>query len=114
MPKLYESIVKLCEEKAISGGKMCNDLSLSRGLMTDLKMGRKNSISSATAMKIANYFGVTVEYLFGGDKQEKPATSDSGGLSDVDKQIMHVWSKLPEHQKKMLLAQIEGLLRMQE
>ncbi len=114
MPKLYENILKLCDERAVSGGKMCNDLGLSRGLMTDLKMGRKNSISSNTAMKIANYFGVTVEYLFGAEKQETPATCDCDGLCDVDKQIMQAWLKLSDQQKKMLLAQIEGLLRMQE
>ena len=114
MPKLYENIVLLCESRGISGGKMCNDLKLSRGLMTDLKMGRKESVSSATAMKIANYFGVSVEYLFEGESKKNPASSERDGISDVDKQIIKVWSKLPENQKKMLLAQIEGLLHMQE
>ena len=114
MPNLYETISTLCEERGISGGKMCNELDLSRGLMTDLKMGRKSSISAETAIKISNYFSVSVEYLFGGENQKMPATCDSDGPSEDDKQIMQAWMKLPEQQKKMLLAQIEGLLRMQE
>lgn len=114
MPNLYENILKQCEKKGISGGKMCTELNLSRGLMTDLKMGRKSSISSATAMKIANYFGVSVEYLFGVEENKNTVTVTDDGSNDVDKQIMLVWSKLTEHQKKMLLAQIEGLLQMKE
>ena len=114
MPTLYQTIIKLCENRDISGGKMCNDLDLSRGLMTDLKMGRKSSVSAETAMKIANYFGVSVEYLFGSEKAKKPATCESDGRSETDKQIIQILSKLSENRKLMILAQLEGLMRMKE
>ena len=114
MPTLYQTIIKLCEDRAISGGKMCNDLNLSRGLITDLKMGRKSSVSAETAMKIANYFGVSVEYLFGSEKREKPATCESDEPGEIDKQIMQILSKLSENRKLMILAQLEGLMRMKE
>ena len=44
---------------------MCTDLGLSKSLMTDLKSGRKKGVTAVTANKIANYFGVSIEYLLG-------------------------------------------------
>lgn len=75
MGTLYENIAKLCEEKGIKGGKMCTDLSISKGLLTDLKMGRRSGISAKTADKIANYFGVSVSYLLGTEKAPVPENS---------------------------------------
>ena len=60
MGSLYENILSLCQSKGIRPGRLCDELELSRGLMTDLKMGRKKSINAQTAQKIAAYFGVSV------------------------------------------------------
>lgn len=73
MCNLYETLTGLCAEKGVSGGKMCSDLGISRGMMTDLKMGRKKTLSAQTLAKIAEYFGVSVEYLLGKEQKEKPA-----------------------------------------
>ena len=72
MGNLYENITALCNKKGIKPGKMCTDIGISRGLITDLKMGRKNDITSATAQKIASYFGVTVGYLLGEETEKAP------------------------------------------
>ena len=72
MGTLYENIIALCNERGIKGGKMCTDLGISKGLLTDLKMGRRTGLSATNAQKIATYFGVTVGYLLGEeDKTEK-------------------------------------------
>ena len=65
MATLYETIENLCAGKGIRPGRLCDELHLSRGLMTDLKMGRKKGVSAETAQKIASYFGVSVGYLLG-------------------------------------------------
>lgn len=67
MSTLYESILSLCTERGITGGKMCVDLGLSKSLMTDLKKNRKTGISAKTAQKIADYFGVTVGRVLGSE-----------------------------------------------
>ena len=63
MENLYESIEALCAQKGIRPGRLCNDLGLSRGLITDLKMGRKKTVNAETAQKIAAYFGISVGQL---------------------------------------------------
>lgn len=65
MNALYATIINLCAEHSITGGKLCDDLGLSRGILSDLKTGRKKSLYAETAWKIANYFGVSVGYLLG-------------------------------------------------
>ncbi|WP_160663970.1 helix-turn-helix transcriptional regulator [Colidextribacter sp. OB.20] len=65
---LYESILSLCAERGIKGGKMCVDLGLSKSLMTDLKSGRKKGITADTAQKIADYFNVSVDRVLGKEK----------------------------------------------
>lgn len=69
MANLYENIQKLCFDKGIRPGRLCDELGISRGLMTDLKMGRKKGVSAETAQKIAAYLGVSVGRLLG---QEEP------------------------------------------
>ncbi len=65
MDTLYKNIETLCAGKGIRPGRLCSELGLSRSLITDLKMGRKKSVSAETAQKIATYFQVTVAQLLG-------------------------------------------------
>ena len=65
MENLFARIESLCEKKGIRPGRLCDELGLSRGLMTDLKMGRKKTVNAETAQKIAGFFGVSVGYLLG-------------------------------------------------
>lgn len=84
MSELYETIVQLCAEKGVNITELCRQSGASRGSLTDLKMGRKASLSAATLSKIAAYFGVSVDYLLGNEPKEKPVT-DSDGLTEADR-----------------------------
>lgn len=94
MDNLYEVIEKLCAQKGIRPGYLCNELGLSRGLMTDLKMGRKKSVSAQTAQKIAAYFGVSVGYLLG----EQAENADV--LDQVDVAFYGDFKELDEDDKE--------------
>lgn len=69
MGSLYENINMLCVKGGIRPSKLCTDTGISRGLITDLKMGRKNGVTAVTAQKIASYFGVSVGFLLGEEPQ---------------------------------------------
>lgn len=84
MGKLYDNINALCEEKGIKPSKLCSDVGISRGLITDLKMGRKNGITAVTAQKIASYFGVSVGYLLGEETEKAPADNGKRSVSDAE------------------------------
>lgn len=87
MGNLYERIVFLCQKKEIRPGRLCDELGLSRGLITDLKMGRKKGVNAETAQKIAGYFGVSVEYLLGTDADDGSHDSQLAGMQDILDQV---------------------------
>ena len=92
MATLYETIDKLCQDRGIRPGRLCADLGISRGLMTDLKMGRKKGVNAETARKIADYLGVSVGYLLG---QNEPRDI----LDEVDVAFYGDFKELNEQEK---------------
>ena len=77
MCTLYERIMDLCKQNGVSGSRMCLNLGLSKSTLSDMKSGRKNGISTATAQKIASYFNVSVGYLLGEEETKKEQSTES-------------------------------------
>ena len=98
MDSLYGRILSLCDQNGIRPGRLCDELGLSRGLITDLKMGRKKSVSAETAQKIAAYFGVSVGYLLGQEESSQPADL----LDQVDVAFYGDFKELDEEQKEAI------------
>ena len=101
MDNLYARISALCDQRGIRPGRLCDELGLSRGLMTDLKMGRKKGVNAETAQKIASYFGVTVGQLLG---QDGPADV----LDQVDVAFYGDFKELNEEEKEA----VRGMVRL--
>jgi len=70
MSNLYEKIMELCKSQGVSGARLCADVGLSRGILTELKSGRTKTLSVPTMQKIAQYFGVPLEYLLSDESEE--------------------------------------------
>ena len=92
MSNLYETIEALCQKENIRPGRLCDQLGISRSLMTDLKMGRKKTINAQTAQKIAAHFGVSVGYLLGQNPEEDE-------LDQVDIAFYGEYRELTQEQK---------------
>ena len=101
MSNLYETIESLCRKSGIRPGTLCTTLGISRSLMTDLKMGRKKSVSAETAQKIAGYFGVSVGYLLGQPDE----------LEDVDIAFYGQYRELTEEQKDAVRQMVRLMRR---
>jgi transcriptional regulator with XRE-family HTH domain len=81
---------------------MCLDLGLSKSTMSDLKNGRIKGVSIPTAQKIAGYFGISVDELYGEEaKKEQPTVTD--GLSDELVELIGVLKELPKDKILALL-----------
>ena len=66
---------------------MCTDIGISKSMLSDLKMGRKKTLSAETLAKIADYFNVSVEYLMGKEQKEKPLVNDDEELTEYLEQL---------------------------
>lgn len=71
MSNLYEIVSKLCEDKGISIYRLCKDIKIQPSVMTDIKMGRRQTVRADTASRLANYFDVTVDFLLGKETERK-------------------------------------------
>ena len=81
---LYKRLSSLCKERGITAYRMCKDTGIQPSIMTDLKMGRRQTVKAETAAKIAAYFGVSVDYLLGNDKKNKPTTTGELTLDEME------------------------------
>lgn len=85
MGEMYNRIVALCKERGIKPGRVCTDTGLSRGMMSDLKMGRTKELSAKNTKIIADYFGVTTDYLLTGEETKKAPTDEGERIPHRDK-----------------------------
>lgn len=113
MVTLYERIISLCKERGIKGGKLCTEIGISKGTLTDLKMGRQTSLSAPNAQKVADYFGVTVGYLLG--KEEKTPTVTDGQKEAPDQLVLtgseinlvKLFRQFPQVQQESIVLMVE-------
>ena len=118
MGTLYENIMALCKERGIKGATLANETGISKGLLTDLKKGRRTGVSAVTAQKIATYFGVSVGYLLGEETEKAPAlTAKDERDIELDEftYAMHNEAKhLPKEKQQVLLAMAKFMRQQNE
>ena len=110
MCTLYERIQSLCKSKGVSGSRMCLDLGLSKSTLSDIKSGRKKSVSTATAQKIAGYFNVTVGYLLGEEDEKEKPTAQGDGLSEKRKALIDFAMSVPDDKAEMILRVMKSIV----
>ena len=108
MDDLYKKIRDLCEQRGISGYKLCKDIGMQPSLLTDLKMGRQASLSAKNMDKVANYFDVSMEYLLGTEKEKKSSAEDSEEL--LNNEIIERLISLTPAELEKVDAFVQGLL----
>lgn len=84
----------LCEKNGKAPNAVAAELGIPSGSVTAWKKGTQPR--NATLKKIADYFGVTTQYLlFGEEAKKSPAVSGEGGMSYVDLATKRIWSPAP-------------------
>jgi transcriptional regulator with XRE-family HTH domain len=74
----YENYLRLCEKAGKTPSAAALEMGLSKPTVNRWKNG--GGATDATALKVASYFGVTVEELTGEEQKEKPTPSEGSGL----------------------------------
>lgn len=78
MSTLYYRIEKLCKANDMTITSMCKESGASRASLSDLKMGRKQNLSTDTLTKIAKTLGVSVGLLIGHEPEWEAAIDKFG------------------------------------
>lgn len=69
----FDRFQALCDEKGVSVYRACTDIGLNRSAVAKWKAGGKPN--GTTAGKLADYFGVSTDYLLGQTQQRTPTRS---------------------------------------
>lgn len=88
MNDMYKIIEELCGKRHMNITQMCKETGVPRGSITDLKMGRIESLSTKTLSKLAEYFQVPMDRFINAEAKEEPAVP--GGLSEEDRRALEV------------------------
>lgn len=119
MCTLYERIQYLCKQKGVSASKMCIELGLSKSTMSDMKSGRKSGVSVSTAQKIASYFGISVDDLYGNETKKDPTaksgeaakiSSDELVLTEGEKALIKLLRRVPAAEQPIVIEKILSAL----
>ena len=98
----YENYLKLCEKAGKTPSAAALEMGLSKPTVNRWKKG--GGATDATALKVASYFGVTVEELTGEEQKEKPAPGEGSGL---DARFDELLSQMTDADRADLLEYME-------
>lgn len=110
MCNLYNTLSQLCEERKITGYRMCKDCGISPGAMTDLKAGRKKTLSAVNMQKLTDYFGVTIDYLLGKEDIKNSPSTDNDAEAALDEELVKRLLRLTPEEAARVDAFVQGIL----
>ena len=103
--RFYENYLALCEKVGKSPSRVALEIPLSKPTVTRWSNG--GGITDATARKVANYFGVTVEELMGESKGEgikKDPVPKDEVVSEPKQKLLDAIDNLTDEQCSKLLG----------
>ena len=103
-----DNFVRLCNQ----AGKYPNTVAAEVGVKsTGTVTGWKNGANprETVLLKLADYFGVTVDYLLNAEK-ESPTSVAADGVDELDKEALDIMHQLPPEKRAAGLAMLRGLL----
>ena len=103
MCNLYDRIKTACEEKGITVSAMCLQLGMSTSVLSDLKSGRKKTLSADTLGRIAEYLQVSADSLLGKESAQPDI------LDDVDVAFYGDFKELSDAQKEAVRDMVRAM-----
>ena len=97
----------LRESRGMTQRDFATDFGVSKGTVGMWESGAREPRTIDEINRIADYFGVSSDYLLGRTEQkEKPTPEDGDGLDELDQQLIELMKLLSADQKEFLLAQL--------
>ena len=107
MNDIAERLNKLMEERGVKAKQVSRELNLSNSSFTDWK-NSKNGPSVVALIKLAAYFGVSLDYLITGKKSEADMAREEARRREHE--FYDKLSKLPAFRRGMVAGYIDAML----
>ena len=99
---VYDKFCDLCSQKGVSPSKTTINTKFNKSLISKWKSKQEIVPSSEVLQKIADYFGVSVDYLLGKEKQPT-----DGELSDEEKAMLDLFRQAGDDARRLALLALE-------
>lgn len=104
-------IRQLREERQMPQKQLSVDLGVSQPTVSDWESGRKVPSAKST-VRLAEYFGVSVDYLLGLDTEKGPLTEPDEEA--LDKELISLLTSLTPSEQEKAAAFVQGLIANRE
>ena len=102
---MYERFEQLLQKRGVTPYKVSKETGVTQTSLSNWKSGR-NTPSAKTLQKLADYFGVTVGYLMGTEKEEPNATDKENNPIVLDDDALELLEELKERPEMRTLFSV--------
>lgn len=106
-----EILKKLREDKGLTMQEVSNATKMATSLISDYETG-KRTLGMKVAIRFADFYGVSLDYLIGREVPAVPAPDLSAKLTD--KEFINLYNSLPEFAKEIFVDAMSKLLQGME
>ena len=109
----FDNFVRLCEQKGVKPSRALTEAGVPKSAYsywrTEAGAGNDAKPTNQNAVKLAQYFGVTVDYLLTGEQKENPPQQPQSEVDAAVERIRRKLESMPKEQREALMNLIEKM-----
>lgn len=109
----FDNFVRLCEQKGVKPSRALTEAGVPKSAYsywrTEAGAGNDAKPTNQNAVKLAQYFDVTVDYLLTGNQKENPLQQPQNEVDAAVERIRKKLESMPKEQREALMNLIEKM-----
>lgn len=109
----FDNFVRLCEQKGVKPSRALTEAGVPKSAYsywrTEASSGNDAKPTNQNAVKLAQYFNVTVDYLLTGNQKENPPQQPQSEVDAAVERIRRKLESMPKEQREALMNLIEKM-----
>ena len=109
----FDNFVRLCEQKGVKPSRALTEAGVPKSAYsywrTEASAGNYAKPTNQNAVKLAQYFDVTVDYLLTGNQKENPPQQPQSEVDAAVERIRRKLESMPKEQREALMNLIEKM-----
>ena len=109
----FDNFVRLCEQKGVKPSRALTEAGVPKSAYsywrTEAGAGNDAKPTNQNAVKLAQYFNVTVDYLLTGNQKENPPQQPQSEVDEAVEWIRRKLESMPKEQREALMNLIEKM-----
>lgn len=109
----FDNFVRLCEQKGVKPSRALTEAGVPKSAYsywrTEAGAGNDAKPTNQNAVKLAQYFNVTVDYLLTGNQKENPPQRPQSEVDAAVERIRRKLESMPKEQREALMNLIEKM-----